>query len=224
MSEGIYLHEVSKKFGNEEVLSSCTAYFRPGKIYGLMGRNGTGKSVLLKLICGLYLPDSGFIEVFGKKIGEGGTFAENIGALIETPGFLNGYTGFQNLQFLAEIQHRIGEKEIQDAMEEVGLDWKSKKRVGKYSLGMKQRLGIAQVIMEGPAILLLDEPMNGLDEAGVKKVRSLILKKKEEGKLILLASHIKEDLEILCDEVYEIQNCSLYRISFEDKDKSTAYS
>lgn len=191
MAEEIYLHKVSKKFGNEEVISSCTAHFQPGKIYGLVGRNGTGKTVLLKLICGLYLPDSGFIEVLGKKIGEGGAFAENIGALIETPGFLNSYTGFQNLQFLAEIQNRIGKKEIQEAMEETGLDWKSKKRVGKYSLGMKQRLGIAQAIMEDPKILLLDEPMNGLDEDSVRKVRNLLLKKREEGKIILLASHIK---------------------------------
>lgn len=203
MKQEIYLHEISKSFKNEEILSPCCIRFQEGHIYGVIGRNGTGKTVLLKMICGLYSPDSGYIEVLGQRVGKNNRFARNMGVLIENPGFLNSYTGYQNLKYLAQIQHRIGDTEIQSAMEQVGLDWRSRKKVGKYSLGMKQRLGIAQAIMEDPKILLLDEPMNALDEAGVEDMRRLLLEKKNEGKIIILASHIKEDISILCDEVYE---------------------
>lgn len=206
MGQEIYLHEISKKFKNEDVLLSCTLRFEEGHIYGIIGRNGSGKTVLLKLMCGLYRPDSGYIEMLGKRVGEKGYFAENTGIMIENPGFLNGYTGYQNLKYLAQIQCRIGDDEIKKAMETVGLDWKNRKKVGKYSLGMRQRLGIAQAIMEDPKVLLLDEPMNALDEGGVKDMRALLLEKKREGKIIVLASHIKEDISILCDEVYEISH------------------
>lgn len=204
MEQEIYLHDISKRFKNEEIFSPCCLRFHEGHIYGVIGRNGTGKTVLLKMICGLYRPDTGYIEVLGQRLGKNDQFARNMGVMIENPGFLNSYTGYQNLKYLAQIQHKIGDAEIQSAMEQVGLDWRSRKKVGKYSLGMKQRLGIAQAIMEDPKILLLDEPMNALDEAGVEDMRRLLLEKKREGKIIILASHIKEDISVLCDEVYEL--------------------
>ena len=136
-------------------------------------------------------------------------FADNIGIIIETPGFLSSYTGFKNLEYLASIKNVIGKKEIQESMERVGLDPNSKKKVGKYSLGMRQRLGIAQAIMENPDILILDEPMNGLDNQGVEEVRGILLNLRDEGKAIILASHNKEDIEVLCDEVYEMDHGKL---------------
>lgn len=204
MKNEIYLHKISKSFGQERVLRSCTLRFEEGNIYGIIGRNGSGKTVLLKIICGLYQPDSGYIEINGKKMDSHRAFLENVGALIETPGFLNGYSGYQNLKFLADIRKTITKDKIQEAMEQVGLDWKLKKKVGKYSLGMRQRLGIAQAIMEDPQYLLLDEPMNGLDVSGVEWIRNLLIKKKEEKKIVLIASHVQDDIKYLCDEVYEI--------------------
>ena len=145
----------------------------------------------------------------GKEIGKDRDFADNIGIIIENPGFLNGYTGFKNLEYLANIRNVIGKEEIRESMEKVGLDPCSNKKVGKYSLGMKQRLGIAQAIMENPEILILDEPMNGLDNQGVEDVRGILMGLREEGKTIILASHNKEDIEILCDEVYEMDRGKL---------------
>lgn len=144
--------------------------------------------------------------VSGKEIGVDIDFADNIGVIIETPGFLSGYTGYKNLEYLAGIRKIIGKEEIRSTMERVGLDPNSRKKVGKYSLGMRQRLGIAQAIMENPDILILDEPMNGLDNHGVEDVRRILLDLKAEGKTVILASHNKEDIEILCDEVHEMDH------------------
>ena len=170
----------------------------------MIGRNGSGKTVLFKCICGFLRVDDGAVFVDEKQIGKEIEAPESIGAIIETPGFLPGYSARQNLQFLAGIRRKIGKKEIDEAIRKVGLDPEAKKHVGKYSLGMRQRLGIAQAIMEEPSLLILDEPMNGLDNQGVQEMRQLFLKLKEEGKTILLASHNREDIAALCDTTVEI--------------------
>lgn len=204
MNAIIKIENLTKKFGDVTALENVNLSFERGKIYGIIGRNGSGKTVLFKLITGYLKPTGGRVLVNGKEIGKDVDFAENIGIIIENPGFLNGYTGYKNLAYLAGIRNVIGREEIRESMEKVGLDPDSGKKVGKYSLGMKQRLGIAQAIMEDPEILILDEPMNSLDNQGVEDVRELLMGLRDEGKTILLASHNKEDIEILCDEVYEM--------------------
>lgn len=204
MNAIIKIENLTKKFGDVTALENVNLSFERGKIYGIIGRNGSGKTVLFKLITGYLKPTGGRGVVNGKEIGKDVDFAENIGIIIENPGFLNGYTGYKNLAYLAGIRNVIGREEIRESMEKVGLDPDSGKKVGKYSLGMKQRLGIAQAIMEDPEILILDEPMNSLDNQGVEDVRELLMGLRDEGKTILLASHNKEDIEILCDEVYEM--------------------
>ncbi|GFI26818.1 ABC transporter ATP-binding protein NatA [Lachnospiraceae bacterium] len=209
MESIIKVDNVIKKFGSEIALNNVSIEFERGKIYGIVGRNGSGKTVLFKTIIGFLKPTGGRIIVDGKEIGKDTDFADHIGIIIETPGFLSAYSGYKNLEYLASIKNRIGKNEIKKSMERVGLDPNSKKKVGKYSLGMRQRLGIAQAIMENPDILILDEPMNGLDNQGVKEVREILLNLKEEGKSIILASHNKEDIEALCDKVYEMDHGKL---------------
>lgn len=204
MAEIIKIENLTKKFGDVTALENVNLSIERGKIYGVVGRNGSGKTVLFKLIAGYLKPTGGRVVVSGKEIGKDTDFAENIGIIIENPGFLKGYTGFKNLAYLAGIRNVIGKEEIRESMEKVGLDPDSHKKVGKYSLGMKQRLGIAQAIMENPDILILDEPMNSLDNQGVEEVRGILTGLRYEGKTIILASHNKEDIEILCDEVYEM--------------------
>lgn len=206
MADVITVEDVTKKFGTATALDHVSITFQKGKIYGIVGRNGSGKTVLFKTIIGYLKPTSGRVIVNGKEVGKDTDFAENIGIIIETPGFLKGYTGYKNLEYLAGIRKKIGKKEIRESMELVGLEPDSRKKVGKYSLGMRQRLGIAQAIMENPDILILDEPMNGLDNQGVEDVRAILMQLKEEGKTIVLASHNKEDIELLCDEVYEMDH------------------
>lgn len=209
MESIIKVDKVKKKFGSDIALSNVSIEFERGKIYGIIGRNGAGKTVLFKTMIGFLKPTSGRVIVDGKEIGKDTDFADNIGIIIETPGFLSSYSGYKNLEYLASIKNMIGGKEIKESMERVGLDPNSKKKVGKYSLGMRQRLGIAQAIMENPDILILDEPMNGLDNQGVEDVREILLNLKDEGKSIILASHNKEDIEVLCDEVYEMDHGKL---------------
>ena len=209
MESIIKVDKVIKKFGSDIALSNVSIEFEREKIYGIVGRNGSGKTVLFKTIIGFLKPTGGRIIVDGKEIGKDTDFADNTGIIIETPGFLSAYSGYKNLEYLASIKNIIGEKEIKKSMERVGLDPNSKKKVGKYSLGMRQRLGIAQAIMENPDILILDEPMNGLDNQGVEDVREILLNLKDEGKSIILASHNKEDIEVLCDEVYEMDHGKL---------------
>ena len=209
MESIIKVDKVIKKFGSDIALSNVSIEFERGKIYGIIGRNGSGKTVLFKTIIGFLKPTSGRVIVDGKEIGKDTDFADNLGIIIETPGFLSSYSGYKNLEYLASIKNIIGKKEITESMERVGLDPSSKKKVGEYSLGMRQRLGIAQAIMENPDILILDEPMNGLDNQGVEDVREILLNLKDEGKSIILASHNKEDIEVLCDEVYEMDHGKL---------------
>ncbi|MBD5090130.1 MAG: ATP-binding cassette domain-containing protein [Clostridiales bacterium] len=193
-----------KKYGSQTVLQDVSLEVEKGNMIGIVGRNGSGKTVLFKAICGFVPLDEGEITVNGKVIGKDVDMAQNVGAIIENPGFLPNYSGKKNLQFLAKIQNCIGEKEIVQAIRLVGLEPDSKKGVGKYSLGMRQRLGFAQAIMENPDILILDEPMNGLDKHGVEEMRKLLLALREQGKTILIASHNPLDIDVLCSRVYEM--------------------
>lgn len=177
-----------------------------GHIYGIIGRNGSGKSVLFKIIAGLMCTDSGCVVVNEKMLGRDIDFPMDMGAIIENPGFLWYQSGMSNLEYLAGIKKKIGKDEIAETMRRVGLNPESRKLTGRYSLGMKQRLSIAQAIMEKPDFIILDEPMNGLDESGVNDMRKLFLDLKAQGKLILLASHNPEDISALCDEVYNIKD------------------
>lgn len=208
----ISIENLNKQFKNQLVLNNINMKFSNGHIYGIIGRNGSGKTVLLKCICGFLKPTTGVISVNHKIVGKDIDFPENLGFIIETPGFLLNYSGYKNLKYLASIRKKIDSNEIKDSMSLVGLDFADKKHVGKYSLGMRQRLGIAQAIMEKPDILVLDEPMNALDKNGVEEMRRLFLKMKSEGKLILLTSHNREDIEILCDEVYEMEEGILNKL------------
>ena len=195
---------MTKSFGSQEVLKTVCAKFEMSRIYGIVGRNGSGKTVLLKCICGLLYPTTGTVTVDGKVVGKEVDYPENIGFIIESPGFLPRYSGLKNLKYLASIRGKAGEDEIRKYMELVGLNSDDKKHVGNYSLGMRQRLGIAQALMENPGILILDEPMNALDNNGVEDMRKVLLKMKEQGKLIIIASHVRDDIDILCNEVYGI--------------------
>ena len=198
----IQIEHLTKKFGEAEVLHDISMTLEAGRIYGLVGRNGSGKTMLLKHMLGFVRPTSGKVVIDGKEIGKDIDMPQNVGAIIENPGFLPEYSGFKNLKFLAMIRGKIKDEEIKDAIRLVGLDPDSKKHVGKYSLGMRQRLGLAQALMENPDILLLDEPLSGLDNDGVAEMHQLLLSQKEQGKLVVLASHSKEDIAVLCDEVF----------------------
>ena len=200
----ISVKNLSKDFGQERVLHNVTRDFEKGKIHGIVGNNGSGKTVLMKCICGFLIPDGGSITVNGERVGVDVDFPRDMGLIIETPGFLPNVTGLKNLEILASLNKKIGLEGIAAAIRRVGLDPLMKKPVGKYSLGMRQRLGIAQAIMENPSLLILDEPLNGLDKHGVMEMRQLIKGLKEQGKTILLASHNQGDIDELCDTVCEM--------------------
>lgn len=201
----INVEGVSKTIKKQVLVKNVSFQVINGETVGFVGRNGSGKTVLLKMICGLYRTTEGAITVQNKKIGKDIEFPDKLGFIIETPGFIPSLSGYDNLKLLADIKGRVGKKEVKQALEYVGLDPDSKKHVGKYSLGMKQRLGLAQAIMEDPEILVLDEPFNGLDRDGVAEMREMLLQLKEKGKTILIASHLADDIEILCDKVYEME-------------------
>lgn len=205
----ITIEDVSLILSEEVILDKINICFEKEKIYGLIGRNGSGKTVLMKCICGFFKPNSGSITVQQKVVGKDIDFPQNIGILIENPGFLGNFSGMENLKMLALIKRKIDKADIVKAVQQVGLNPKLRKNVSKYSLGMKQRLGIAQAIMENPDILLLDEPMNGLDSTAVNDIRELILHMKKEGKTIILSSHDAEDIKILCDETFFLENGKL---------------
>lgn len=205
----IDIHDLTKTFRGNIVLNNVSLEIEAGTVTGLIGRNGSGKTVLMKCICGLIPPTSGSITVQGKRVGKDVDIPDNIGVIIETPGFLPNFSGYKNLMQLAKIRRKIGKNEIRAAMERVGLNPDDKKHVGKYSLGMRQRLGLAQAIMENPELLILDEPMNGLDKDGVKEMRQYLLDLKAQGKTILIASHSAEDIDILCDTVCEMDKGAL---------------
>lgn len=191
------------------ILVDINTSFEHGKIHGLIGRNGSGKTMLMKCICGFVKPTNGTITVDGKRIGKDCDFPENTGIIIETPGFIPYYSGYKNLKLLADLRKKITADDIRNTMKTVGLEPELKRHVRKYSLGMRQRLGLAQAIMENPELLILDEPMNGLDKDGVKDMRQYMLDLKEKGKTILIASHSAEDIDTLCDTVCEMDKGAL---------------
>ena len=180
MSEIIEVQDVGLTLGGTDILKDINVAFEQGKIHGLIGRNGSGKSMLMKCICGFIRPTTGRIFVDGKQVGKDVDFPKEVGMIIETPGFIPYYSGYKNLKLLADLNHRIGREEIRQSMRQVGLDPDLKRPVRKYSLGMRQRLGLAQAIMENPKILILDEPFNGLDKEGVEEMRKYLLNYKEE--------------------------------------------
>ena len=200
----VKVEDVSLKVKKHTILNHINVEFEKGKIHGLVGRNGSGKTMLMKCICGFIKVTEGKIEVNQKVIRQDIDFPESLGLIIETPGFISYYSGYRNLKILAEPNKKAGKKEIEEAMELVGLDSSLRRPVGKYSLGMRQRLGIAQAIMENPDVLILDEPFNGLDKDGVEDMRKVFLRLREEGKTIIMASHNGEDIRILCDTVHEM--------------------
>lgn len=208
----IKVNNLFLNLGKTEILKNINIAFEEQKIHGLIGRNGSGKTMLMKCICGFVKSTSGEIIVSGKVIGKDVDFPKDTGIIIETPGFIPYYSGYKNLRLLAGLNNNIGKEEIIKTMKQVGLDPNLRRHVKKYSLGMRQRLGLAQAIMENPKILILDEPFNGLDKDGVADMRKYLLELKEQGKTILIASHSSEDIEILCDTVCEMDKGVLSKI------------
>ncbi len=202
----IEVQNLEKKFKNNTILSDVNLEFTSGHIYGLAGRNGSGKSAFLKILCGLYKPTLGIVLFNGKNYHLDNMFVPNLRALIEKPSFFPDLTGYENLELLAKIQNKISSNEILSSLKRVNLIEEKDKLYKEYSLGMKQKLGIAQVIMENPDILILDEPFNGIEEETVKKISNYLLELKHLGKLIIISSHVKEDLNYLCDEIYYFDN------------------
>lgn len=200
----ITVNDLSLTINKTEILKSVSATFETGKIHGLIGRNGSGKTMLMKCICGFVRATSGKVTVAGKEIGKDCDFPESVGVIIETPGFIPYYSGYKNLKLLADLGKKADKQAIYSAMQTVGLSPELKRHVKKYSLGMRQRLGLAQAIMEDPDLFILDEPMNGLDKDGVADMRRYLLDLKARGKTILIASHSAEDIEVLCDTVCEM--------------------
>ncbi len=209
----IKVKNVTKKFGEKVVLDNVNLTFEEGKIYGLVGRNGSGKSVFLKMLCAFYEPSSGEILFAGENIIKANKYPPSTRALIEKPSFLPELSGLENLLLLSSIQNVIGEERVLETLKDVDLFKEKDKPYHKYSLGMKQKLGIAQVLMEDPKVLILDEVFNGLDNLSTKKIRNIFLEQKKKGKIIILASHIKDDIIMLCDEVYEVDNGRIAKIT-----------
>lgn len=205
-NSGIKVEHIYKSFGRDTVLQDVSLHIKPGQIFGVVGNNGSGKTVLMKCICGFLRPDKGIVRVNGQQVGKDCDFPDRMGLIIETPGFIPNLSGFQNLKILAALKGKIGKKEIKESLLRVGLNPVMGKPVAKYSLGMRQRLGIAQAIMENPEALILDEPFNGLDKAGVEHMRDLVRELKAQGKSILLASHNAQDIEELCDDVHDMED------------------
>ena len=205
MEEIIVAEGAGKLFGETRVLDGISFSCGTSEILGIIGRNGSGKTVLFKCICGLLPLSEGTIKIRQRLLGKEVDIPERMGVLIETPAFLAEFNAYDNLRILAGINHEIGDDRVKEVLEQFGLDWRSRKRVGKYSMGMRQRLGLAQAVMENPDILILDEPMNGLDVHWIEMTRKLLLEMKAQGKAILLASHNKEDIDFLCDRIIRLE-------------------
>ena len=204
MSDYIQLTNISKTFGKQTVLQPLTMGFEEGMIHGIIGRNGSGKTVLMKMILGILQPTTGTVIVGDKRIGKDVDFPESAGAIIETIEFIPYMSAYQNLADIAAMRGNLSKTQIKEVLEMVGLGNVGRKHVSKFSMGMRQRLAIAQAVMESPKLLILDEPMNGMDEKGVEEMRRLILARKAAGTTIIVSSHNIEDIRILCDQVYRI--------------------
>lgn len=211
MNENYYLkvENLSKEIKNTRILNNINLKLNKGKIYGFRGKNGSGKTMLFRALCGLIKPTEGKVEINGQVLGEKISFPESVGVIIEYPGFLPNLSGYENLKLISEINNKVGAKEIKEIISAVGLDPEDKKKFKKYSLGMKQRLGIAQALMENPELIILDEPTNALDSDAVLSIKELLINMKNNNKLILIASHDKEELEVLSDEIFYIENGSI---------------
>nr|WP_216674026.1 ABC transporter ATP-binding protein [Saccharibacillus endophyticus] len=205
------MNKISKSFRGVRLFEEASAVFEKGKIHGLVGLNGSGKSVLFRMICGFLLPDRGSIEIDPAYRRGAGGFPDSFGIMIDRPGYLAGQTGYENLRRLAEVRGQIGKEEIRRSMKAVGLDPDLRQKMRHYSLGMKQKIALAQSFMEGQQVLVLDEPFNALDERSVGQVRELLMAFRTEGRTILLTSHHRSDIEMLCDYVYRIENRKLER-------------
>ena len=211
MSDMVVVNGVYKRYGKQTVLNGISLRVPQGTICGLIGPNGSGKTVLLRCICGITPTDAGSITVGGYQIGKQRDFAPDTGILIEGPGFIGAYSGLDNLKYLMALSRKGMPQNCEAAMRLVGLDPTERKRVRKYSLGMKQRLGLAQALMEKPKLLILDEPFNALDAAGVRETRALFLSLKEGGTSFLLTSHNAQDIQVLCDNVYQFEGGCLHK-------------
>lgn len=208
----------TKNLSHNCVLNNINLTLESGRIYGFTGKNASGKTMLMRAICGLITPSSGEVKIDGKILGKDISFPESVGVLIENPGFTSSYSGFNNLKFLAQIQNRINNEDIKNTLKKVGLDPNDKKSFRKYSLGMKQKLGIAAAIMENPKLLILDEPFNALDEETAEKIRKIILSYRNEDHIVILSCHDREELETLCDVIIKIQSGSISTIRTEKDD------
>lgn len=207
----IQVEHYSKTIHKSQILDDINLELKGGNVYGLKGKNGSGKTMLMRAICGLINPTKGCVKINGELLGKDISFPRSIGVLLENPAFISGYTGSKNLRMLASIRKRIGEEEIKQTLEQVGLDPADKRTYRKYSLGMKQRLGIAAAIMEKPDIVILDEPINALDESGAEQVREILREQKERGAVCIIACHDSEELEFLSDEIFELYEGKLVK-------------
>lgn len=212
---------ISKYFGKTCVLNNINLEMETGHIYGFWGRNGSGKTMLMRIISGLVFPSDGAIIIGGEQLGKDISFPRSIGALIENPGFIPGYSGFKNLKILASIQNKISDEDIREVMLHMGLDPDDRKKAKKYSLGMKQKLGIAAALMEKPDLILLDEPTNALDENSTKILKEILLEHKRRGALLIVACHIREELEYLSDEIICLNEGHVIKRYVPDKNKET---
>lgn len=200
----IIVKSATKYIKKALILDDVNIQLTGGKIYGLKGPNGSGKTMLMRLLSGLIRPTSGEVWIDGKKLGKDMDFPESVGLLIENPAFLPNYTGYENLELLAQIRGKIGAEQICQSLMEVGLDPHDPRRYRKYSLGMKQRLGIAAAIMEKPDLLIVDEPTNALDDSGVEQICTILRRERERGALVVIACHDSILLQTLSDEIYKI--------------------
>lgn len=216
MKYKVEICDLSLVIKGHTILEHVSLYLKSGRIYGLIGRNGSGKTILMKCICGFIHASGGMVKVEGKTIGKDCDFPADTGIIIESPEFLPYYNGYQNLASIAGLRGQIDRQQIRAAISMVGLDPDLKLPVRKYSLGMRQRLGLAQAIMENPSLLVLDEPMNGLDEEGVQDMRTYLLDLREKGKTILIASHSAEDIAILCDKTFKLEHGKIVSEAGED--------
>ena len=218
------IKNICKTIGSAEILKHINLEMERGKIYGLRGKNGSGKTMLMRTICGLILPTEGEIVIDGETLGKDISFPRSIGTLIENPGFIADYSGMKNLEVLASIQNHVKKDEIAACMEELGLDPNDKKKFKKYSLGMKQKLGIIAAVMENPDIIVLDEPLNALDEKTVNTVKEILLRHKARGALIIISCHDREELEFLSDEIFCIEAGEItgsYTVGEQPKEENT---
>lgn len=199
------LTDISKSIGKTTILHDINLRIEGGKVYGLRGKNGCGKTMLMRVMSGLIKPTTGTVIINDKELWKDMTFPDSIGVLIENPSFIDGYTGYKNLKMLADIKGVIGEKEVKEALLKVGLDPEDKRKYRKYSLGMKQKLGIACAFMEHPDIVIMDEPINAIDEKGVELVRNIMNELRKEGKIIIIACHDAEEMDLLADEIFVME-------------------